>query len=166
MPVPRQVRPLCRTALPKAGTATPALAAHRTRRLTGRRVGPGSCYLHCMISPIRGDLTGFRVQVSDRLNPHECLFPGMRGRHPGLLCRWSASLAYGDRRIAADDGSPPRSHEGEAEAVSPCPEALSCQNEPCGLRRIGSLLPVPLIPARAVLLPDRRFGSGSQRRHG
>src|ERR1700757_1127891 len=29
-----------------------------------------SCYPYCMISPIRGDFTGFRVQVSDTLIPH------------------------------------------------------------------------------------------------
>jgi hypothetical protein len=40
MPVPRQVRRPCRTALPKAGTATPAPAAYRTRRRIGARAGP------------------------------------------------------------------------------------------------------------------------------
>ena len=36
-----------------------------------------------MISLIRGDRTGFRVQVpSDTLNPHNFRFPGMADRHP------------------------------------------------------------------------------------
>jgi len=34
-----------------------------------------------MISPIRGNRTGFRVQVSDTLNPHEWPFTGMLDRH-------------------------------------------------------------------------------------
>ena len=40
MPVPRQARPPCPTGVPKAGTATPEPAAHRTRRRIGSRVGP------------------------------------------------------------------------------------------------------------------------------
>src|SRR5690349_20311709 len=46
---------------------------------------PRSCYSYFMISPIRGNLTGFRVQVpSDTLNPHERPFTGMLDRHPCL----------------------------------------------------------------------------------
>jgi len=73
MPVPRQVRPLCRTACRGrsryacAGSASNTLPDRRPRR-------PGSCYLFCMISPIRGDFTGFRVQVppSDTI---PCIWP-------------------------------------------------------------------------------------------
>jgi hypothetical protein len=54
----------------RAGTAFRAILT----RLRGRR----------MISPIRGDFTGFRVQVSDTLNPHSLLFPGMQECRPGL----------------------------------------------------------------------------------
>jgi hypothetical protein len=55
-----------------AGADVPAPAAQpRTGQVTGRTANtppdirarpPGSCYFYCMISPIRGDLTGFRVQ--------------------------------------------------------------------------------------------------------
>jgi hypothetical protein len=46
-------------------------------------LSPGSGYSYCMISPIRGDFTGFRVQVSDTLIPHNRAIFGMRNRHPG-----------------------------------------------------------------------------------
>src|SRR2546421_9797934 len=83
-----------------------------------------SCYFYCMISPIRGDLTGFRVQVSETLNPHSLLFAGMQDRHPGpargrgralwllslppsrdVVLVVSAALAYGDRRDTAAAGA-------------------------------------------------------------
>ena len=56
-----------------AGPDAPAPAAQpRTAQVTGRTANtppdirahpPGSCYLYCMISPIRGEFTGFGVQV-------------------------------------------------------------------------------------------------------
>jgi len=69
MPVPRQVRALCRTTCRGrsryacAGSASNTPPDRRPRR-------PGSCYLFCMISPIRGDFTGFRVQVPPRTPSH------------------------------------------------------------------------------------------------
>jgi hypothetical protein len=58
IPVPSQLRPLRRTASPEAGTATPAPTTSNTPPDRQPR-RPGSCYFYCMISPIRGDLTGF-----------------------------------------------------------------------------------------------------------
>ena len=44
-------------------------------------------------SPIRGCTTSEGVQVSDTLNPHKCLFPGTRERHPGSASGRSGCLA-------------------------------------------------------------------------
>ena len=41
-----------------------------------------------------------------------------------------------------------------------------CDHELCGLRRIGSLSPASLVPAREELSPVRSCGNGSRRQRG
>jgi hypothetical protein len=62
----------------------PALSA--TRRAGSCecwRSGAAGCTLIGVNSPIRGDLTRMRVQVSDTLKPHGSRFPGMPDCHRG-----------------------------------------------------------------------------------
>src|SRR6516162_6316627 len=51
------------------------------------------------ISPFWGQITHRSVQVSDTLNPHMLLFPGMRDCHPGPERTWRSGLR-GTRRLA------------------------------------------------------------------
>jgi hypothetical protein len=62
---------------------------------------PHSCYLYCMISPIRGNRTEMGVQVSDTLKPHERPFAGMLDRHP------NSASGRGECSLLASLGGPP-----------------------------------------------------------
>jgi hypothetical protein len=68
--------PILTVAVSGAGADVPAPTAQPRTGQVARRTAntppdrrprrPGSCYFYCMISPIRGDFTGFRVQVPPR----------------------------------------------------------------------------------------------------
>src|SRR2546430_2959659 len=62
---PRALQPAAREQMPASATqpGTGQVAGQMANTLRNSRVRPPRlCYLYCMISPIRGDRTGFRVQ--------------------------------------------------------------------------------------------------------
>lgn len=71
------------TRRPTSPASGPCRAGFRERS----RITPAGCTLIGVTSPIRGDLTSFRVQVSDTVIPHIARFPGMPDCHPGAGCR-------------------------------------------------------------------------------
>jgi hypothetical protein len=141
--VPEALQPAVREQVPDRAAQPPAgqVAGQITNTPRNTRVRPPrSCYSYCMISPIRGNHTGFRVQgSSDTFKPHNWLFSGVRERRPGpaLSCggrlvgsippSWAvvptvlAVRAYGDccdAAVASADGAGVRV-VGQGDACGP-----------------------------------------------